>query len=92
VAALCLQRRGTIAASRQASLPACQPAAQWRRVLGRARAAGNVLSIGIEDCSMVAMARARIQEHFATLDDPRVERTRRHDLAAIGRSRCAAAS
>lgn len=32
---------------------------------------------------MVAMAPVRIQEHFATLDDPRVERTRRHDLAEI---------
>jgi predicted transposase YbfD/YdcC len=59
------------------------PAAQWRRVLVRAWAAGNVHSIGIETCSMVAMARARIQEHFATLDDPRVERTRRHDSAEI---------
>jgi len=32
---------------------------------------------------MVAMAPLGIQEHFATLEDPRVERTRRHDLSEI---------
>jgi hypothetical protein len=32
---------------------------------------------------MGAMAPLRIQVHFATLEDPRVERTRRHDLAEI---------
>jgi predicted transposase YbfD/YdcC len=32
---------------------------------------------------MVAMAPLRIQDHFATLEDPRVDRTRRHDLGEI---------
>jgi predicted transposase YbfD/YdcC len=41
------------------------------------------LSILLEVCSILSMDRTRIREWFAVLDDPRVERTRRHELDEI---------
>jgi predicted transposase YbfD/YdcC len=42
-----------------------------------------VLSIAAQMCSILAMPLSRIQEHFAMLDDPRVDRTKRHELMDI---------
>ena len=41
------------------------------------------LSIATQMCSILAMQLSRIQEHFAMLDDPRIDRIKRHELVDI---------